>query len=47
MRAHVLDVAHERYNWGAQLATLFGLYRELAPAPLPNEAPAGTATSVS
>ena len=26
MRAHILDVARERYNWGAQLSTLFGLY---------------------
>ena len=44
LRAHVLDVARERYNWGAQLSTLFGMYRELAPAPVPNVAPAGMAT---
>lgn len=47
MRAHILDVARERYNWGAQLSTLFGLYGELAPAPLGHEAPAETATSAS
>ena len=47
MRAHILDVARERYNWGAQLSTLFGLYRELAPAPVAHEAPAETATSAS
>ena len=44
LRAHLLDVARERYNWGAQLSTLFGMYRELAPAPVPNVAPAGMAT---
>ena len=33
LRAHVLQVAHDRYNWDAQLDALFGLYGELAPSP--------------
>ena len=33
MRARVLRVGHEQYNWAAQLGTLFELYAELAPAP--------------
>ena len=32
-RARILRLAHDRYNWGAQLATLFGIYAELAPVP--------------
>ena len=32
LRAHVLGVAHRRFNWEAQLETLFGLYHELYPA---------------
>ncbi len=53
MRAHVLAVAHERYTWERQLATLFGLYEELGFGPVippPDDAPAsivavpGTAT---
>lgn len=32
-RARILGVAHERYNWDAQLSTLFALYGDLAPAP--------------
>lgn len=31
LRGHVLSIAHGRYNWEAQLATLFGVYRDLAP----------------
>jgi glycosyltransferase involved in cell wall biosynthesis len=31
LRRHILRVAHGRYNWGAQLDTLFGMYRELVP----------------
>jgi glycosyltransferase involved in cell wall biosynthesis len=29
LRERALGAAHERYNWEAQLGTLFGLYREL------------------
>lgn len=32
MRERALAAAHERYNWEAQLDTLFGVYRELLPA---------------
>ena len=39
LRAHVLRVGHEQYNWGAQLDTLFGLYRELARAIPPTTSP--------
>ena len=31
MRDRALRAAHDRYNWEAQLDTLFGLYRELLP----------------
>jgi len=31
MRDRALRAAHERYNWEAQLETLFGIYRELLP----------------
>ncbi len=49
-RAHVLGVAHERYNWEGQLATLFGVYEDLGygpPVPLvaPPLEPAAAATS--
>ena len=47
LRAHVLEVARERYNWGAQLSTLLGLYRELAPPPVPHAEPRREATSAS
>jgi glycosyltransferase involved in cell wall biosynthesis len=33
MRAHILAVAHQTFNWESQVATLFGLYAALAPAP--------------
>ncbi len=32
MRERALRAAHDRYNWDAQLGTLFGVYRELLPA---------------
>jgi glycosyltransferase involved in cell wall biosynthesis len=32
MRARALRAAHERYNWEAQVQTLFGVYREVLPA---------------
>ena len=32
MRERALRAAHDRYNWEAQLDTLFGVYRELLPA---------------
>lgn len=32
LRARALRAAHERYNWEAQLVTLFGVYRDLLPA---------------
>jgi glycosyltransferase involved in cell wall biosynthesis len=32
LRAHILGVAHTRYNWEAQLETLFDLYEALTPA---------------
>jgi glycosyltransferase involved in cell wall biosynthesis len=32
MRERSLRAAHDRYNWEAQLDTLFGVYRELLPA---------------
>jgi glycosyltransferase involved in cell wall biosynthesis len=35
MRARALRAAHERYNWEAQVQTLFGVYRELLPAGIP------------
>ena len=41
MRARILGVAHERYNWEAQVRTLFDVYRELAPAPATPARPAG------
>ncbi len=47
LRAHVLTVARERYNWEAQLSTLFGMYGELAPPPVPRAEPAARATSAS
>jgi glycosyltransferase involved in cell wall biosynthesis len=31
-RERALRAAHDRYNWEAQLDTLFGVYRELLPA---------------
>jgi glycosyltransferase involved in cell wall biosynthesis len=31
LRARGLAAAHDRYNWEAQLETLFGVYRELLP----------------
>ena len=34
MRGRALRAAHERYNWEAQLETLFALYRDLLPADL-------------
>jgi glycosyltransferase involved in cell wall biosynthesis len=33
LRARILQVAHDRYAWGAQARTLFDLYAELAPRP--------------
>jgi glycosyltransferase involved in cell wall biosynthesis len=33
-RAHVLQVAHERYNWENQLGTLFDLYTDLGYPPV-------------
>jgi glycosyltransferase involved in cell wall biosynthesis len=47
LRAHVLEVARARYNWDAQLSTLFGLYGELAPPPVPRGEIAAEATSAS
>ena len=32
MRERALRAAHDRYNWEAQLDTLFGVYRELLAA---------------
>ena len=32
-RAHVLAMAHQRYNWESQVEALFGLYGELGAAP--------------
>ena len=32
-RAHVLAMAHERYNWESQVEALFGLYAELGAVP--------------
>lgn len=31
LRARALRAAHERYNWEAQLETLFGVYRDILP----------------
>jgi glycogen synthase len=47
LRAHVRTVARERYNWDAQLSTLFGMYGELAPPPVPRVEPAAETTSAS
>ncbi|MEO5885485.1 MAG: glycosyltransferase, partial [Candidatus Limnocylindrales bacterium] len=40
-RTHVLRVAHEQYNWDAQVVTLFAVYRELLPVGIkvPSERP--------
>ena len=32
LRERALRAAHDRYNWEAQLGTLFDVYRELLPA---------------
>ena len=31
MRARIIRAAHERYNWGQQVAVLAGIYRDLSP----------------